>query len=322
MKEYELLTKVIVSSMIAIIVFLPIILTTILRKKKDPLKKYTSGLVLYLSTQHLFIGLLGSVVGYIFTLIGIYGCDLGSDIYFLFIFIVLALAGTYICICCMLEVIILESDSLTIVSPMRPENKIYFYELSHIRYYENRTLNYYLSTKKILEGYINTKKVFSIDEGFSGFFILYYLLVNAGKIEKTQIKEEFVVTEHPSNMLRNFFGVVFFGSMLVAAVVFRDEVDRISCLIILGFFLLFISVLIRALLWKITVTYSTLHIRGFCGQVSLCSICDITTVIEEQNYITLYSGKRKVVKVCKDYKNFELLQNRLENENIMFYRTY
>lgn len=75
-------------------------------------------------------------------------------------------------------------------------------------------------------------------------------------------------------------------------------------------------------MWKITVTYSTLHIRGFCGQVSLCSICDITTVIEEQNYITLYSGKRKVVKVCKDYKNFELLQNRLENENIMFYRTY
>ncbi len=40
MKEYELLTKVIVSSMIAIIVFLPIILTAILRKKKDPLKKY------------------------------------------------------------------------------------------------------------------------------------------------------------------------------------------------------------------------------------------------------------------------------------------
>ena len=175
MKEYELLTKVIVSSTIAIIVFLPIIITAIYRKKKDPLKKYTSGLVLYLSSEYLYIGLLGTVTGYIFTLIGIYGCDLGSDIYFLLIFIVLALAGTYACICCMLEVIILELDSLTIVSPRRPKNKIYFYELTHIRYYENRTINY-LCGKMVLDGYRNTKKVFSIDESFSGFLILYYLL--------------------------------------------------------------------------------------------------------------------------------------------------
>ncbi len=325
MKAYDfssgITMKFILGVIVTMIVFLPIIITVLIKRKKNFLQKYTSGLALYLSSAHLGIGLLGAVVGYLFTVIGIYVLEWGPDIYFIFIFLSLALTGTYVSICSMLEVIILDFDSLTIVSPMHRVNKISFYELTHIHYYENRESDY-MYGKRFLDGYINKKKVFSINESFCGFEILYGLLESTGKIEKSQLKEEFVVAEQKGTIIRNFFGVVFFGGVFAAALILKDEVGTSICVIISGFLLLFIVELIKNLLWKMTVTYSTLYIRGFSGRVCACNIRDITAVIERQHYITLYSEQRKIAKVCKDFNHFVLLQNRLEAEGILFYKYF
>lgn len=313
--------KFLVGAIVAVIVFLPIIITALIKRKKNLLQKYTSGLALYLSSAHLGIGLLGAVGGYLFVLIGLCVLEWGTDVYFILIFVFLALAGTYVSICSMLEVIILDVDSLTIVSPMRRINKISFYELTHVRYYENRKSGY-MCGKRFLEGYTNKKKVFCIDENFCGFDVLYSLLENTGKLERPQLKEEFVVTEQRETIIRNSLGAAFFGIVLVLSLIYKDEVDTIVCIIILGFFLLFLFTLIKGLLWKMTVTYSTLYISNFRGQVHTYNIRDITTVIEEQHYITLYSGETKIAKVCKDFKHFSLLENRLEAEGILFYKYF
>lgn len=71
------------------------------------------------------------------------------------------------------------------------------------------------------------------------------MLESTGKIEKSQLKEEFVVAEQKGTIIRNFFGVVFFGGVFAAALILKDEVGTSICVIISGFLLLFIVELIK-----------------------------------------------------------------------------
>lgn len=311
--------KVIACVILAVIVFLPIIITALLKRKRNPLLKYKYGMAMYLSSAHLWVGLLGAVVGYFFTILGIYVCNQAVDFWFILLFLFLAFMGTYLSICCMLEVILLESDSFTIVRPLFPAKRIRFCELTRIRYYENRILGYGCG-RKVLDGYMNTKKVFSIDESFRGFGYLYSLFKKTGKLERPQIKEEFVVFEIRENIINDVLGVVFFGGMAVVTALFKDEVEPIFCIFFICLTLLCISGLIENLLWKVTVTYGTIYIRSKRGWVSAYGFREITSVIEETNHIILYSGEKKILRVFKDFKNFELLRNRLEAEHIPFYR--
>ncbi|MDE7478582.1 MAG: hypothetical protein K2M91_11650, partial [Lachnospiraceae bacterium] len=160
----------------AIIVFFPIIITAYWKRKRNPLQKYQDGLAMYLSTADLWIAVLGTIVLYLFLAYGICIWDQEVDFWGNFlgilIFGIMALVGTYGCICSMLEVIILEADSLTIIVPLLPVKHINFYELTRIRYYENRVIGY-RGGRMILDGYIYKKRVFSIDDNFSEFCYLY-----------------------------------------------------------------------------------------------------------------------------------------------------
>ena len=64
MKAYDfssgITMKFILGVIVTMIVFLPIIITVLIKRKRNVLTKYTSGLALYLSSAHLGIGLFGS----------------------------------------------------------------------------------------------------------------------------------------------------------------------------------------------------------------------------------------------------------------------
>lgn len=316
--------KGIICAAAAIIVFLPIIITSYWKRKRNPLQKYQYGLAAYSSIADLWIAVLGTIVFYLALVFGICIWDQNSDFWGNFlgilIFGIFALVGTYGCICGMLEVIILEADSLTIITPLFPVKHINFYDLTHIRYYENR-VDGYRGGRMILDGYIHKKRVFSIDDSFSEFCCLYMLLEETGKMERPEIKEEFVISETRDNISNAVLGVVLFGGCAVASVVYHDEVELLYRIFMICAALVAVLDLIEKLMWKVTVTYSTIYIRSKTGRVSSCLIRDITSVIEEKNYLVLYSGEEKVLKVCKDYKNLDLLRNRLEAEQTAFYYT-
>jgi len=271
-------------------------------------------LTMRVSSEYIWIGIAGIIFGCIFSGMGIYVCDKDTIIYVLMVFVPMVFAGIYLCWYGMVGKIVIEENALIFHRPLFPVKKILFSEISVVRCSEIRT-NGYDSGRKKLEGYHNGKKLFSIDENIELFGVFYSLFAEMNKINRGTLKEEFCVKAPQGKIFRNVFMVVFFGGCLVATFLWEgEELESIYYIIFSLFTLLGLWEMSETLLWRVGITYNTISVRNNWGKTKIYPFREITYAKEEKNYIILYSGRRKIVKICKDYENVALLWERLKRE--------
>ena len=345
----EWVIKIIISFVVGIVVFLPIVIAAIWNRKRPPLQTEKGSYVMRESVEPFLLGIFCTIGNFIFVVMFIFILD-KYTVCGLLIFMIGVIAGVGISIYALLWRCVVGIDSMTFYSPFLPVKVVKFHEITTVKYAEKRTGGYG-GGKKFLTGYRNEKKVFEFDEDMVGFDLLCRQLAMMGKIrcrqskednlemgrmdpgqpkeffsmigviESSRMKEDFSVTATRRDILSAVFGVVLFGGFFIACLVCRDETIGTFYVIVFALFtLLGLTELIPALLWRITVNYNVIHIRNSYGRTESYDFREITMIKEQKNHIILYAGEKKIVKVSKDYKNFTLLQERLRYEGIEWIR--
>lgn len=278
------------------------------------MEQMTNKFTMRVSTEHIWVGIAGIIFGCIFSGMGICVCDMDTVFYVLIVFVPMVFAGIYLCWYGMVGKIVIEENALIFYRPLFPVKKILFSEISVVRYSEIRTTGYDSGRKK-LDGYHNGKKLFSIDENIEKFEVFYSLFAELNKIERGTLKEEFVIKAPKRNVFSNVFMVVFFGGCFIAMLLWEgEEPESIYGILLAAFTLLGLWELSETLLWRVSVTYNTVSVRNNLGKIKTYPFREITYAKEEKNHIILYSDRRKIVKICKDYENVALLWERLKRE--------
>lgn len=238
----------IITGITAVMIILIIILASCCWYKKyfspnDDTILYIMGISRKYFIEYLIIGIVGVIFWGIFSVI----CIINSDIVIFCILYCFVLLGVAIFLCIFLEKYVLTTDSFLHYIPLLPPKKIKLYEITSVKYTENRTATYaiYGAGRKMLVGYHNKKKIFSIDESLEGFDLLYHLFLEAGKIERTPMIENFSITESKGGAI---FSFVFFSALFAGMLWCRDEMEWYYFIIAAFFMLLAISETVHALL--------------------------------------------------------------------------
>ena len=276
-------------------------------------QNFEYGYVMRQSKEFLVICIIADIASLIFIFGSVFILDTNIEIALL-IFGTFFVLGIGLTIYAVAWRCVIEGETMTFYCPFLPVKAIKLYELTRVTYTENRTGGYGTG-KKMLTGYRDKKKVFEFLDDMVGFELFYYQLYQLGKIEKNELKDEFVLKNTKRNMFSAVFGVVLFGGMLIAICVTK-EIGRKAFYII--FFacatLFYVDDMIKELLWRVTVSYQTIEIRNGYGISKSYFIKDISRVKEESHNIVLFVGNKKIAKISKDCENFILLQTRLDYE--------
>lgn len=230
----------------------------------------------------------------------------------------------------------IREDSLTIYMPLLPAKEIKFHEVEYVYCTDNQTLG--MSGQKKLEGYHGRKKLFSIEEEIYGFPLLYTLLNEQGKVgyvpvmenlkkednlQRVPLVESFTVTEKTEDKVKTVLIDLLLIVPCMAYLLWnREEFELIYQAAALIMLLVFLPNALSTLLWKVTMDYQTISIRTFPGITKTYEIRQITEVIELENFIVLYVGKKKIAKIAKDSKNFPYLFERLLRSETEIYRKF
>lgn len=208
---------------------------------------------------------------------------------------------------------VIRIDSLTFYTPLFPPKEIKLHEITLVKYIDNETL-LHAPNEKALVGYCRHKRIFFIEENTKGFYLLYNLLEENGKLERIPVIEEFTITCPRSDVLRGVFS--FLGFAILSAVVLwnRVELEPPYLIILIAMTLLFLFDMLRVLLWKITVDYQNISVRNFLGITRTYALHEITRIEERGSYIILYSAKKKLAKIAKDSDHFTYLMERFRRE--------
>lgn len=300
---------IIIGFLIGGIIFLPIVFAVLGRKKRMLPRTEEDAYIMHLPQWHFWCGLLSAAFWFVFIVASMALLDLTSALYAAIVFIVMALAGTYLSIYSLLRKVVVTTDSLTIYSPFLPIRKIKFYEISLVG-----------QKKYGLLGYTNSKKRFVIDKDAAGFDILYEKLYLLGKMERIQKTENFSVTIDRQDMIGSSVILLLFGGYFVAMLIFPDEtVDLFLYILSAGLAVVSLYDCLRQLIWKLTVSFHNISVRALLKGEKSYSIQSITMVCMEKNDMIIYAGNKKIAKIFSDYKNYPLLLNYLADMEIPFY---
>ncbi|MPM05336.1 hypothetical protein SDC9_51624 [bioreactor metagenome] len=144
-------------------------------------------------------------------------------------------------------------------------------------------------------------------------------LYELGKMEATQINDQFVVRQYRVAAWFLIGVTICWGAVLVWVIFWPN--DTVDAFVYIGFSFFFFFSLLSALalsIWKIDVTRDTISCRSILKKEIIYSQKDITKVVEKGAAITLYTGERKICKVSPGCGGFPILLERLKSEGIPF----
>lgn len=251
---------------------------------------------------YFFIGIAGIIIwGTISTL-----CLIFFDTFAFWIFYCFVLLSVYLCIDVSLEKYVITLDSLIHYIPLLPPKETKINEITTVKYTDNKTNNYH-TDRKVLVGYHDRKKLFSINESVDGFDLLLSLFFQNGKLETEHrpVLEHFSVAGKKSDIIGAVLGFPIVFAIWVYAICVND-LEWILIIMSAPFVPLYISYMLDNLLLKVTVDSHTMSVRNSFGIVKTYDISQITEIQERKNHIVLFSGKEKIIRLPKDYVNFDL----------------
>lgn len=142
-------------------------------------------------------------------------------------------------------------------------------------------------------------------------------------LQRVPLVESFTVTEKTEDKVKTVLIDLLFIVPCMAYLLWnREEFELIYQAAALIMLLVFLPNALSTLLWKVTMDYQTISIRTFPGITKTYEIRQITEVIELENFIVLYVGKKKIAKIAKDSKNFPYLFERLLRSETEIYRKF
>lgn len=299
--------KIIVSVSAAAFILLIILAACLWKKKYLHFTDDNIILIMTQSHEYFFIGIASIIFFGGFAVFCIVDLSIFGFLCFYFFFV---LFGVYICIIGVLWRGVLTTDTLTFYTPFLPVKKIELYEITSVKYTENRT-GAYGTGRKVLEGYRQQKKLFYVDESYKGFDLLHYFFEESGKIERIPLVENFSVTATKDDIIRSIIVFLYFFVLWVLMLWVRNEIELFFQILVTLMMLYFFAKIIAISLWKVTLDYYTLSVRNSFGIVKTYEIRQITGIIEEKTRIVLCAGDREIVSISKKLKNFDYLMERL-----------
>ncbi len=326
--------KIIVSITTAAIALILILVSYLWYRLSVPTVQDDILYIMRIPRRRLLLGILGILFGFAMTIPFWWEKDNWFTAFaFFYLFM---LFYEYWCVMVLLWRCIIREDSLTIYMPLLPAKEIKFHEIEYVYYTDNHTFG--MSGQKKLEGYRGRKKLFSIEEEIYGFPLLYTLLDERGivgyvpsmehlkkedSLQRVSLVESFTVTEKTEDRVKTVLIDLLFIVPCMAYVLWnREEFELIYQAAALIMLLTFLPHALSTLLWQVTVDYQTISIRTFPGITRTYEIRQITEIIELENFIVLYVGKKKIAKIAKDSKNFPYLFERLLQTEAEIYRKF
>lgn len=255
---------------------------------------------------------------------------IGFAVFYFFIF-----WSIYLCIAVLLWRGMIKTDSVVFYMPLLPAKEIRFCEIDFVHDTDNNT--YGLGGQKMLTAYHGGKKLFSIEEDVIGYLFLRALLYDSGKVEyvpvmenptdektmkRAPVVEDFSVTSKTGDKVRTVVSFLILAPLSVYILWDRADFGLGYQIIAAGMLLGILLDLFSELLWKVTVDFRTISIRNILGIVKTYEMRQITKVVEQEQHIVLYAGQKKMAKIAKCSKNFQLLFERLWRMEVEIQRKY
>lgn len=309
--------RILIWCVMGIVTFLPILIAMKYNKRHQERNWCEDGCVMRQSKGVFAICIFITVGFFLFVAVSVILLDesIMAALICILLFSIGLIGGIYLSIYALLWRCVVKVDTMTFYCPFLPAKEIKIYEITTVKYVENRVTAY--GEKKALVAYCNKKKIFEIFDDVIGFQLLYYHFYQLGKIMRGELKEEFSVKTNKEDIFATLLSLVFFGGVLIGVLIFEKEsLNSVYMVAIMSMTLFCLFDLVYKLLWKVTINFDTIQIRDSFGKSETYSIQDITKLQEKGNYIFLYTGTIQITKIPKNSENFQLLQERLRYEGI------
>lgn len=326
--------QIIVCLLTAAVCFLPATAVTLWNRRRLELREADDDESVYFIRYSAFgtiVSVVGTIVCYgvaVLTFIMLEGELLSFALWLSF-----AMLGVVAWLVSVLWEIRVDTVTLTFYRfPLSPK-QIRFSEITGVRIL-NKQVKGLTEGRMHLVGYAGSKKLFDIDGDMSNSRRLFLRFSDEkhlewavqgenGKVETAKVQESFDVTETPANRLRAVFIFILFaglsGCFLICQEQFRqEEPDGYFFYFIISLILLAMSTeeLLKTMVRKITVNYRTIQVRSALGRTVSFSFADIEALEDKDKYILLHISGRRPLKVWKTYKNYVLLEERLQREYV------
>lgn len=224
-------------------------------------------------------------------------------------FIVFSLLGTFLAVYTLQWRITVQDNRLIVRMPFEAIREMSIEDITTVKQKYNGII-----------AYINTKRVFTVDNVVVGFELICAQLYEAGKMESVQKKESFCVKQHWGNLAISILGLFFFGGCLIWTIIWpNDSVDFFVYICFSGFTLLDLYMLIQTLQWKLTVAGDIITYKNILGNEEIFSVKAISRVNVKRENIVICVDEKKAIKVAVGCGNFLILVERLRSENIPFF---
>lgn len=330
----DLADKIYLCIGIAMVLFVPIVICGLHGRRRIMRHRLERNCYFVYISPALFI--LGAIVTFVyFLIVAAIVFTLDANVVALAVFLAGAFLTEIYCYLTVTYEIKCDAYSLTIYRPPLPPKRIMLYEITEVRYVENRRGQYVGGNGKMhLYLYKGKKRLFDVDQDMIGFDLLREQLAQRRKLERAILKEngmeqgvlkdDFCVTETTANRLRAIFFLVFFGGIFIAILWNREELlsegvgDSVFLLIC---YLMITAVCVKnfmcKILRKITVSYRMISVRNALGKTVSFSMGEITKVLEKKHDMEIYVNGKMIVRVSKDDHNYALLVERFMKEGLM-----
>ena len=322
--------QIIVCLLTAIVCFLPVTVVMLWNRRRLALRDADNDESVYFIRYSTF----GMIVSAVCT-IGCYGMAVlafimtdGEWVAFA-VFLAGAMLGVFGWLGYVLWEIRVDAETLTFYRfPLSPR-QVRFSEITSVRILNKQVMGH-LEGRIHLIGYAGSKKLFDIDGDMSNSQRLFSRFADEkhlewavqgenGKVEVAEVRESFDVTETLANRLRAVFGFIFFAGLAGCLLIFQEQLrqeEPDNYLFFLVAYLIILAMsteeLLKTMVRKITVNYRTIQVRSALGKTFSFSFDDIEYLEDKDNHILLYVRGRKPLKVRKTYKNYVLLEERLQ----------
>lgn len=327
-----MISKIFFCIVIALVVFLPIVLTARWNKRRLSLRREDED-CFFLRYPPIWPILFTpvTILTYICSVIVVFTLGMEDSGIWLLEGIILTLTfmGMFVIVGGLLSEVKVEPDAMTRYEFPLPARKYKFSEITSVRYIENlrRGGGIYVGGKMWLIFYHNGKKLFRIESDMINFERLMERVeaekwlergfLKESGLELNEWKDEFTITETAADKLRAVFGLILWSGMFAVCIWGREEIkgEPYYLFCYAFFFLMFlfgIEEFFRTMVRKVTVTYREIQVRNSIGRVHSYSLRDITKVEEKDAFIILYINEKKIAKIEKADKNFALLMERLK----------
>jgi len=224
-------------------------------------------------------------------------------------FIAFSLLGTFLAVYTLQWRITVQDNRLIVRMPFEAMREMSIEDITTVKQKYNGII-----------AYINTKRVFTVDNFVVGYELICTQLYEAGKMESVQKKDCFYVKQHWGNLAISILGLIFFGGCLIWTIIWPDDsVDFFVYICFSGFTLLNLYLLIHTLQWKLTVAGDIITYKDILGNVEIFSVKAISRVNVKRESIVICVDEKKAIKVAVGCSNYPILAERLRSENIPFY---